>query len=178
MTSPEIKRRMSDWFRQWRAPLRKFLSGKGGVATADVDDVAQEVFLRLLRYERAELIEHPQAYLYKMASNVAAEWSIRTRQRRPHEAKWLAELVIEDQPESQAVRHSAQGEVARAINTLTPGQREVLKLFFADGLAQAQIADRLGSTPRSVRRHLAKSYEKLRHELDVDLIGEITHGRD
>jgi hypothetical protein len=32
-----------------------------------------------MRYDRAELIERPQAYLYKMASNVAAEWAIRGR---------------------------------------------------------------------------------------------------
>ena len=53
----------------WRAPLRKFLMGHGAVSGADVNDVAQEVFLRLLRYDRAELIEYPQAYLFKMASN-------------------------------------------------------------------------------------------------------------
>ena len=47
----------------------------------DVEDVGQEVFLRLMRYETAELIEHPQAYLYKVASNVATEWSMRARNR-------------------------------------------------------------------------------------------------
>jgi DNA-directed RNA polymerase specialized sigma24 family protein len=63
---------MVDWFRQWRLPLRKFLLGRVGVPAADIDDVAQEVFLRLVRYERAELIEQPQAYLFRMATNVAA----------------------------------------------------------------------------------------------------------
>lgn len=48
---------------------------------ADFDDVAQEVFLRLLRYDAAQIVEHPQAYLFKMASNVAAEWSIRSSNR-------------------------------------------------------------------------------------------------
>lgn len=56
-TTAETKRRISDWFRQWRSPLRKFLLGKAGVATPEVDAVAQEVFLRLMRYEKAELIE-------------------------------------------------------------------------------------------------------------------------
>ncbi len=51
--------------------------GHGAVSGADVNDVAQEVFLRLLRYDRAELIEYPQAYLFKMAANVANEWAIR-----------------------------------------------------------------------------------------------------
>src|SRR5687768_8854034 len=117
MTYRKTQRRLGDWFRQWRSPLRKFLLAKGAVRQADLDDVAQEVFLRLLRYERAELIEHPQAYLFKMASNVAAEWAIRARHRFPHEAKWLAELPAEEQPESAVARESVQGEIERAINT-------------------------------------------------------------
>jgi hypothetical protein len=30
MTSHHAKGRLSDWFRQWRLPLRKFLIGKVG----------------------------------------------------------------------------------------------------------------------------------------------------
>src|ERR1700752_588546 len=104
MTSPETKQRLAHWFQQWRPPLRKFLSRRAALPAADLDDVAQEVFLRLLRYERTELVEHPQAYLFKVASNVAAEWAIRARSARPHEAKWLTYLVAEDQPESDAAR--------------------------------------------------------------------------
>ena len=84
MISIDAKRRLSDWFRQWRLPLRRFLLRRAGVLAADVEDVGQEVFLRLMRYETAELIEHPQAYLYKVASNVATEWSMRARNRQSY----------------------------------------------------------------------------------------------
>jgi hypothetical protein len=60
MTDRDAKRRLADWFRRWRVPLRKFLLGKGAIPAADLEDVAQEVFLRLMRYDRSELIEHPQ----------------------------------------------------------------------------------------------------------------------
>jgi RNA polymerase sigma factor (sigma-70 family) len=169
---------MTDWFRQWRVPLRKFLLGRVRVPSADLDDVAQEVFLRLLRYDKVELIEHPQAYLFKMASNVAAEWSIRARARRPHEPKWLTTLIADTKPEHDVLRGSAQDEIERALRRLTDAQREILKLFFSDGLGQAEIANRLGTTPRAVRRHLAKSYEKLRQELDTELLGVFTHGSE
>lgn len=53
--------------------------------------------MRLMRYDRTELIEHPQAYLYKMAANVAAEWAIRMRYARPHDSKWLVGLAAQDQ---------------------------------------------------------------------------------
>ena len=60
MSDQDSKSRLADWFRRWRVPLRKFLAGKGAIRVSDLDDVAQEVFLRLMRYERADLIEHPQ----------------------------------------------------------------------------------------------------------------------
>ncbi len=178
MTNDRAKGRVSDWFRQWRLPLRKFLLGRVGIAASEVDDVAQEVFLRLLRYDKGELVEHPQAYLFKMASNVAAEWSIRARQRRPHDSKWLTALVGAEQPEADLLRIESQSQVEDALNALTPRQREIMRLFFYEGLNYAQIAERLGDTLRSVRRNFVKSYQKLRHELDPGERGARRHGRD
>jgi RNA polymerase sigma factor (sigma-70 family) len=178
MSDPNSKRRLADWFRQWRAPLRKFLIGKGAIPTADLDDVAQEVFLRLMRYERAELIEHPQAYLYKMASNLAAEWAIRGRYVRPHESKWLEGLTTDEQPENEASQSELQDEVERALLTLAPRQREVLKMQFFEGLSRVQIAEKIGMSERSVKRTLAKSYEMLRVQLDARLLKGITDGRE
>src|SRR5712671_7413313 len=157
MTSPESKNRLSAWFQQWRLPLRKFLIGKGTVPTSDLDDVAQEVFLRLMRYDRTELIEHPQAYLYKMATNVAAEWSLRVRYARPHEAKWLVGLASAEQTEEGAHYEQVQDELERAILTLPPRQREVLKLQFFESLSRTQIAERLGLSERAVKRIVLKS---------------------
>ena len=178
MSIQDSKSRLADWFRQWHGPLRKFLVGRGAVPASDLDDVAQEVFLRLMRYERAELIEHPQAYLYKMATNVAAEWAIRGRHVRPHDSKWLAGLVAEERPEDEASQAELQDEVERALSTLTARQREVLKLQFFEGMSRVQIAEKIGATERSVKRTLVKSYELLRIRLDAQLLTGVTDGRE
>ena len=178
MSHQDPKNRLTDWFRQWGAPLRKFLKGKRAVPAADLDDVAQEVFLRLLRYERTELVENPQAYLYKMASNVAAEWSIRSRQAKPHDSHWLTDLSSGDDLERNLSRGQVEEEVRRAIETLAPRQKRMLKLHHFEGLGYGEIAQRLSATPRSVKRVLTKSYDKLRHKLDAQLLGEITDGRE
>lgn len=178
MTSANAKRRLSDWFHRWRMPLRRFLVGRVGVRAADVEDVAQEVFLRLMRYEKGELVDHPQAYLYKVAANVATEWSIRARNRLPHEQKWLADLIDREQPETQLERSQSEHEIERALNTLTPYQRQVLKLYFVEQMTYAEIAVQLGESVRSVTRQFRKSYDKLRRELDPEVLGAMTHGRD
>ena len=178
MSNLDRKVRIADWFYQWRAPLRRFLVGRGAVPASDLDDVAQEVFLRLMRYERAELIENPQAYLYKMASNVAAEWAIRGRYVRPHESKWLEALSTDGQPQHEMIQADIQNEVERALRTLEPRQREILKLYFYEGLNRMQIAERIGATERIVKRSLIKSYEALRGRLDPELLAGVTDGRE
>jgi RNA polymerase sigma factor (sigma-70 family) len=177
MTTRERTRRLTSWFHQWHSPLRKFLVVHSALRGADLEDVAQEVFLRLLRYERAELVENPRAYLYKMAANVAAEWALRARSRLPHEEKWLLELIAESQPDRDAERDAASEEIERALGRLPGRQREMLKLHFAEGLGYAQIAQRMGSSQRVVKRQLVKSYATLRAELDAELVGVMKHGR-
>lgn len=168
--------RVTDLFHRWRSPLCRYLAGKAGVRPSDVDDVAQEVFLRLIRYERCELIENPQAYLYRMATNVVAEWAIRARYRRPHDSKWLTSLVGDEALDEKILHSQSQTEVARALDTLTPHQRLVLKLYFHDELGHGEIAERLGESLRSVRRTIEKSYAKLRKELDPNLLGVMSRG--
>lgn len=178
MSNPNPENRLVEWFRRWRTPLRRFLASRSAVRPADFDDVAQEVFLRLLRYGTAEIVEHPQAYLFKMAANVAAEWSIRSSNRLAHEPQWLASLEADDRPDDELDREAAQLEVKRALDALLPRERAILKLYFEEGLSQAQIAQRLGISFRIVRRDFEKSYAKLRRELNDELTRALQYGRE
>jgi RNA polymerase sigma-70 factor (ECF subfamily) len=162
--------RLTDWFqsfRHWRSRLRKLWY----LSESDLDDVAQEVFLRLLRYDNVELIEHPQAYLFRMAVNVAGEWSMRSRHRHPHDARWLDDLQSESDPERELTRENTHKQLRQALANLPPRQREVLRLHFGEGLARAEIAERLETSARSVKRDLINAYARLRIVLDPDLAG-------
>jgi RNA polymerase sigma-70 factor (ECF subfamily) len=172
MPSRATHQRLTDWFqwfRRWRAPLRKFLVARWSVAPNDLDDVAQEVFLRLLRYDNTEFIEHPQAYLFRMAANVAGEWAMRARHRHPHDARWLLDLRADSQPDQELAREAAHREVRQALAGLPSRQREFLRLHFGEGLSRAQIAERMGVSERIVKRDLIKAYGTLRTELDADI---------
>src|SRR5882724_2908784 len=56
--------------------LRRFLAVRLRNA-ADVPDLAQEVFLRLLRVEGYESIRSPEAYLFTIASHVIHQHAVR-----------------------------------------------------------------------------------------------------
>jgi RNA polymerase sigma factor (sigma-70 family) len=178
MRKPPPEERLSRWFSQWRRPLQRWLGSHRRIPEADLDDVAQDVFLRLLHYDRAEVIDAPQAYLFRVAANVANEWALRARNQRPHDAKWLAGLTFEDQPTLETAREQSLAQVARAILGLPPRTREVLRLKFNEGLTNAEIAARLGLHPVTIKRDLLHSYSRLRLELSPELLPALEDHRE
>ena len=162
---------IGDWFREWRLPLKRFLLRRGAGTAADIDDIAQEVFLRLLRYNRAELVNSPQAYLYKIAANVSAEWSSRSSRRMPHDSAWLTDLADALDPEEELDRESRFAEIERAINLLPIRQREIIRLHFSEGKSREDIAEQMSLTRKIVKRDLANAYAMLRVSLDPRMLG-------
>jgi Sigma-70 region 2 len=83
--SPGRVVRIGDWFREWRLPLKRYLVRRGAGTAADIDDIAQEVFLRLLRYNRAEPAgtTFPPGYNYQGYGQVSQPqfWGIRENVR-------------------------------------------------------------------------------------------------
>jgi RNA polymerase sigma factor (sigma-70 family) len=154
--------RLIEWFRELRLPLRRFIAGRRGIVPADLDDVAQEVFLRLLRYDREELVADSRGYLFKIAANVASEWSMRARQRFPHESSWLDELTDDRDTSTEMERTQRNRELHRALGELPPREREVLRLHFGEGLNYEMISARLGVTRRIVKRDVVHAYARLR----------------
>ena len=122
--------------------------------------------MRLLRYSRSELIDFPQAYLYKIATNVSAEWATRSARRMPHNSAWLTDLADTLSPQVQVEREAANAELERALQALPARCREILRLHFGEGIRHEEIARRMGLTRRIIRRALARAYATLRITLE------------
>jgi RNA polymerase sigma factor (sigma-70 family) len=162
--------RLIEWFGKWRKPIRSWLRNRASVPPGDIDDLAQEVFLRLLRYSDDVAVDNPQGYLFRIAANVANEWRERSRVRRPHDDSWLEELQIEsgEEPENAFARSRTNEYVQAAVDRLPPRQREVLLLHVNEGLTYKQIAQQRGLTYRIVLRDLTRAYSTLRMQLRLE----------
>lgn len=162
--------RLIEWFGKWRKPIRSWLRNRASVPPGDIDDLAQEVFLRLLRYSDDIAVDNPQGYLFRIAANVANEWRERSRIRKPHDDSWLEELQIEsgEEPENAFARSRATEYVQAAVDRLPPRQREVLLLHVNEGLTYKQIAQQRGLTYRIVLRDLTRAYSTLRMQLRLE----------
>lgn len=156
--------RVAEWMRRWNSGLTRFLERR--VPTpVDAQDLAQEVYLRLLRLEQLDFIAEPQAYLYRVASNVAAEWRMRACHRKPHSADELDVLVDLASPEAQVDEALSAARLDCALRELTPMVRAVMYLKLRDGMTHEEIARHLAITSRMVRRYLTTGYAELRQRL-------------
>jgi RNA polymerase sigma-70 factor (ECF subfamily) len=159
--------RLTTWFEVWQVSMRRWMASRSSTRAADLDDVAQEVHQRLMRYGDDAVVQHPQSYLYRIATNVVNEWRKRSRNNLPHDDTWLADPPVEPAIEPEhAVEHAlVSDQVRSAVSRLPLRQREVLLLHINADLTYKQIAHQLNLPPRIVRRDLARAYAQLRCEL-------------
>ncbi|HEY0942238.1 MAG TPA: RNA polymerase sigma factor [Steroidobacter sp.] len=169
--------RLSQWFEAWRGAMRRWLSSRSSIQPADLDDVAQEVFLRLIRYSDDALVEYPQSYLFRIATNVVNEWHERARNKLPHDDAGLEALQEEShrEPENFTERTLVNSHVREAVDRLPPRQRAVLLLHINDELTYKQIAVKLKLSPRIVRRDIANAYMQLR--CDLHSVHQVGHSQ-
>jgi RNA polymerase sigma factor (sigma-70 family) len=152
------------WRERWNKSLLKFL-GRRVRAAVDIEDLAQETYLRLLRARDLAEVRNPQAYLLRVAGHIVAE-------RRDHQPpEDLLTLLDEDEigqdgPECKLDADVSQIRLDETLSDFPAVTRAVLLLRFRDEFTYKEIADQMSLTVRQVRRHLARGYEQLRDTLE------------
>jgi RNA polymerase sigma-70 factor (ECF subfamily) len=133
------------------------------------DDLLQESFYRFLRAERAFTSEsHRRNYLFRIATNLAHD-----RHRHGRVA------VHVPMPEENAPGALSDGrdlaadterrtDLARAMATLKPREREMLWLAYAQGSSHEEIAESLGLRKSSIKILLFRARRRLASALGAN----------
>jgi RNA polymerase sigma-70 factor (ECF subfamily) len=139
-----------------------------------VDDLAQEVFLRLYRalpaFRGEALLS---TYLYRIIANVAQdEWKRRRRDDRPlvsfsaEEGDWEDRLPHPGpDAEQQFAERQFRYSVEQQLQQLSPTERTILVLYHQEERSYEQIAQSLKLPIGTVRTHLHRGRKKLREGL-------------
>lgn len=155
---------VEQWHKDFRGQLERFL--KRGVASPDdVRDLAQEVYLRLLRVERPELIRAPREYLYRIAIHVLAEWRSREKRAASYDFLDSHEQLTTDPGSGRYGDVQEDLDLRRALRALPRVQGAALVLRWYYGMTYKQIAAELQVTERMVKRYIVKGYAALRGAL-------------
>lgn len=134
----------------------------------DVDDLAQQVYLRVLHMNESTIVRKPLAYLYSIASHVLSEFKIASDYEQANvmvntEAleEW-AEVVENVLPAEPAERLNLEQQLDRALRELPPMQAAVLLLHKRDGLSYEEVAAELNLTVTQVHRYIKHAKYRLR----------------
>jgi RNA polymerase sigma factor (sigma-70 family) len=155
---------VAGWYRQYHKRLLKYL--RGSLRTeSDAQDLSQEVFLRLLRLPEERVIEHPRAYLFRVAANVLSDWHAGQKafHALPHEDP--DSLPSSDRTDDEYDRRRRQEQIRRRVAALPVHQRTALLLSAQHGMTYSEIAATLGVSERRVKRYIVKAYASLRRDL-------------
>jgi RNA polymerase sigma factor (sigma-70 family) len=148
--------------------LRRFLAARLRNA-ADVGDLAQEIFLRLLRVERHDLIRRPEAYLFTIASHVLHQHTLNLA-GAPEALDAIdsgdPQLVIDSDPAAHLHLERRLEALDRALARLSPKTRAAFVLHRRDGCTVDEIAAKLGISRSSVKKHLAKAVIQCSRQLE------------
>ena len=153
------------WRKRWNRKLLQFL-GRRVPAAVDVQDLAQETYLRLLRAPDLTEIRNPQAYLFSVASHVITEWRNRVAPMEPLPEEDHGMLIDECGPELDLEASLSQERLMRTLAEMSPLMRAVLLFRLRDEYSYKAIAQELDITPRQVHRYLARGYDMLRDALE------------
>ncbi len=136
---------------------------------AEVEDLVQEVFLRLLRRVDLDSIENVQGYVFEVAANVIRD-RVRHGQSRAfnrHDAYSEDSHALEDfSPERVLIGRQAIGRVAKALYELPERTRMAFVLHRFEGLHHPEIARRLGVSVSSVEKFVMQALAHVRWRLE------------
>jgi len=133
-------------------------------SSAEAQDVAQEVFARLLESELAARLDVVTAetllgWIYRVSGRVAIDY-VRTRKRR---AELLTESLLESEPGSATAEGSvdARRVMAALAQEVPAAELEAAILCRVDRLTHEQSAAVLKTSERTIRRHLSRFDERV-----------------
>ena len=151
--------------RRWQGPVGRMV-GHLLPPGADVDDLCQEVFVRVLRAREHYQPSHAfSTWMYRIALNVARD-SRRRAGRRPQEPLAARDVAsVEPGPADTLERQETSTAVAAAVAALPERLREVLALKHFGKLSFSEVAIATGLPLGTVKSRMQAALVQLRVEL-------------
>lgn len=161
------QRRFGDVIAEYQPTLLRYLAFRVG-GEADAHDLAQEAYFRLSRVPDPDLIQKPEAYLFRIAANLANEFLL----KRSSTPISMDLDTLQDHGgdgdgaafEASMEARSAIRRLEQILERLPPLYRSILILRKRDGLSHQEIAEELDISPHTVHRYLTKALAACRAE--------------
>lgn len=161
-STQEASTSVSIAYARYRSSLKRFI-GRFMRTPPDIEDIAQEAFLRAYAVERKRPIEQPKSFLFRIAKHVAlSELARKSRQITDYIEDSVDSTVIHtvSSAEEEISARQTLGLHCEAVAELPPQCRQVYLLRKVHGLSHKEISEQLGIAVSTVEKHLIKAVEQ------------------
>ncbi|HEY2840058.1 MAG TPA: sigma-70 family RNA polymerase sigma factor [Pirellulales bacterium] len=151
--------------RRWEQPLGRMVGHLAGPG-ADVDDLCQEVFVRILRARERYRPSHAfSTWVYRIALNVARDNRRREVRRIQQPLDAHDQPSIAPSPADEIEMLETSQIVDAAVRALPDELREVLVLKHFGKLSFAEVAETTGMPLGTIKSRMGVALRELRLEL-------------
>jgi RNA polymerase sigma factor (sigma-70 family) len=155
------------WFVREVLPLEgvliQFLN-RSGRSKSDVEDLRQEVYMRVCAAAQDELPCHAKALVFTAARNLLID---RVRREQIVSIEFMENLDVlniaieEPALDRVLIAREELRKLQAALDKLPERERAVLVMQKIEGLSVCEIAERLGVSTRTVKRSLSEGFRAL-----------------
>jgi len=157
---------VSELYREHGVALKFFVMRLNGGDRHSAEDIVQETMLRA--WSNADSLRGSDRSIRPWLFTVARRLVIdadRQRNRRPHEVGYPSAAGADGLLEEGFEAAQIKDEVIRALRSLTPAQREVILYTHYLGMSVAEVAQKLGIPPGTVKSRTHNALRALRVRL-------------
>jgi len=162
LTAPAAHLLIAAYFEQ-REDLARFCRARLGGASGDVDDVLQDIYLKVSTLDPDPPPDNPRAFLFRLTSNLLMDrW--RSGQRSANrDAQWrqlnhetgaAEDLDAAPSAETVVAGREKLARLLAALETLPPKTQSVFRLHKFEGVSYADVAVQMGISRSSVEKHM------------------------
>jgi RNA polymerase sigma-70 factor (family 1) len=134
------------------------------------EEIVQEVFLKVWQ-KREELlhVRNFNAYLFTMARNLIFDNIKKIATEAALHREFAYGLVHENSTEKLMLERQYEQLLNAAVEQLPPKQKQIFLLSKTEGLSHEVIAKQLSISRLTVKTHMAKALQSIRHKLQHHL---------
>ena len=158
MTNKKDKRAsLLESFLAYRPTLKHML--RRIVPSADIDDIVQETFIRAHEAEVKKRIDHPKAYIYKTARNLALNFIAKKEYTSTSKLEDYTEpdVYLEDRGKINEVESKEKFRLfCAAVRCLPPQCRKAFIMKRVFGFSIREISLKLEISESTTEKHIAK----------------------
>jgi RNA polymerase sigma factor (sigma-70 family) len=129
-----------------------------GSSTQDAEDIVQDAWVRLVSYERDQVVEQPEAFMMRAALNLSVDAH---RIRVSHGEEVLLEdvVLLDTAPGTEAIvlARERMARLSLGLGRMNDKTRDIFLCHRMEGMTYQEIAQRYGMSISTVEKYIAKA---------------------